>query len=185
MLEKILRAQLTRPYSDFRVLELTAKSCYAELSEDEVTEVGDFLFGIELWLEFSLSILALNAWQLPYPLMKAILTDILKKKDRYNNKIVYRRRIVQAASFCAMTLATKGETEHAEVLIDLVSPFVHLIDSYVLSVYRFSRAFTDFKMGKKSGKVEMLKVIDFLDFFGDFDSRDFVQAYYNKNALLG
>ncbi|MDR0299600.1 MAG: helix-turn-helix domain-containing protein, partial [Streptococcaceae bacterium] len=38
---------LTRQYSDYRILELTAKACQHELSYEEEVEISDFLMGME------------------------------------------------------------------------------------------------------------------------------------------
>ncbi len=119
-LELHSQERLTRQYTDYRVLELTAKACHQILNDEEVTEIGDFLFGIELWLEYSLGILALNAWQLPYSLVYAIISDINLHEKEYKGKLIYRRRIVQTARRCAMTLISRGETQKASDLLSMV-----------------------------------------------------------------
>lgn len=177
------KMHVTRQYMDYRVLELTAKSCYMSLSEDEIIEIGDFLFGIDLWMEYSLGILALNAWQLPYSTIHGILSDIKKENAHYNGKLVYRRRIVQTGGRCAMTLTDRGELNQAENLLAMVKPFVHTIDTHSQGMYRFAEAFLDFKMGREVGNADMLKVIDTFDFLGMPSSRDFVQIYYDRHIL--
>ncbi|MHA3998980.1 Rgg family transcriptional regulator [Lactococcus cremoris] len=182
-LELHSQERLTRQYTDYRVLELTAKACYQILNEEEVTEIGDFLFGIELWLECSLGILALNAWQLPYSLVYAIISDINLHEKEYKGKLIYRRRIVQTAGRCAMTLISRGETQKASDLLSMVHNYAEALDTHVQGLYRFAWAYLDYKNGKMEGQKEMLRVIALFDFLEVPISRDFAQKYYNRHVL--
>lgn len=175
--------RLTRQYTDYRVLELTAKACHQILNDEEVTEIGDFLFGIELWLEYSLGILALNAWQLPYSLVYAIISDINLHEKEYKGKLIYRRRIVQTAGRCAMTLISRGETQKASALLSMVHHYAEALDTHVQGLYRFAWAYLDYRNGKIEGQKEMLRVIALFDFLEVPISRDFAQKYYNRHVL--
>lgn len=182
-LELHSQERLTRQYTDYRVLELTAKACHQILNDEEVTEISDFLFGIELWLEYSLGILALNAWQLPYSLVYAIISDINLHEKEYKGKLIYRRRIVQTAGRCAMTLISRGETQKASDLLSMVHHYAGALDTHVQGLYRFAWAYLDYRNGKIDGQKEMLRVIALFDFLEVPISRDFAQKYYNRHVL--
>ncbi|MGV9044508.1 helix-turn-helix domain-containing protein [Lactococcus lactis] len=182
-LELHSQERLTRQYTDYRVLELTAKACHQILNDEEVTEIGDFLFGIELWLEYSLGILALNAWQLPYSLVYAIISDINLHEKEYKGKLIYRRRIVQTAGRCAMTLISRGEIQKASALLSMVHHYAEALDTHVQGLYRFAWAYLDYRNGKIEGQKEMLRVIALFDFLEVPISRDFAQKYYNRHVL--
>lgn len=182
-LELHSQERLTRQYTDYRVLELTAKACHQILNDEEVTEISDFLFGIELWLEYSLGILALNAWQLPYSLVYAIISDINLHEKEYKGKLIYRRRIVQTAGRCAMTLISRGETQKASDLLSMVHHYAGELDTHVQGLYRFAWAYLDYRNGKIDGQKEMLRVIALFDFLEVPISRDFAQKYYNRHVI--
>lgn len=173
--------RLTRQYMDYRVLELTAKGAYSILTEQEVTEIGDFLFGIDIWTEYGLGILAINAHQLPYLLVHSILTDILNENKRYKDRLVYRRRVVQIAVRCGLTLATNGDVKEARTLLSLVESFNYSIDTLVQGLYQFALAYVDYCAGNRvNGKKKMLSVISALELFEEKKGYDYALDFYEK-----
>ncbi|MFZ2577892.1 MAG: Rgg/GadR/MutR family transcriptional regulator [Lactococcus hircilactis] len=182
-LDHYINQHLTREYADFRVLEITAQASYRGLTDSEMTELGDFLMGIDLWLEYSLGILALNSWQLPYLIVYDILHEIVIDKF-YINKLIYRRRILQTAGRAAMSLAVQGDFIHARKLLEMVKPFNFTIDTHTQGMYRFAQAFVAFKEGILEGQREMIEVIKAFEIFGEIPSRDFAQHYYDTHVSL-
>ena len=174
--------RLTRQYMDYRVLELTAKGAYSILKEQEVTEIGDFLFGIDIWTEYGLGILAINARQLPYLLVHSILVDMLNEDKRYKDRLIYRRRVVQIAVRCGLTLAKNGAVKEARNLLDLVEAFNFSIDTLVQGMYQFALAYVDYCAGNREvGKQKMLTVITAFELFKEKEGYDYALAFYQKN----
>lgn len=175
--------RLTRQFTDFRILELTAKGGYIELSESELTEIGDFLMGVDLWLEYDFGILALNAHHIHYNLLHGILSEIRKQIWVYKSKFVYRRRIVQAGLRGALTLISEGNLEKAEKLLTLVKDFCFVIDIQNQGLFRFTQAYLSWKLGKEEEKQNMIKVIEYLDFIGEMVARDYCKNFYDIYVL--
>lgn len=182
-LEYYAQEQLTRQYADYKVLELTAKAGYKQLSEEEQIELDDFLIGIDIWMEFSLGILAINSWRLPYLMIHGILCDIVRDKKKYLDKLVYRRRIVQAGERSAMFQTVEGNLDNAKDLLEMVKEFVFSVDIHTQGMYRFAQAFLKWKQGVPEAQTEMLKVIASFEFLGENISSNFAREYYERYVV--
>lgn len=177
--------RLTRQFADYRVLELTAKSLYTSLSQEELEEISDFLMGLDLWLEYSLGILGLVARSLSYSLLHDTLSELRKESWRYKEKLVYRRRIVQAGSRAAMALLKQGKVLKAGELLDLVEPFCFSLDTHIQGMNRFTRACLKWKKShriedKENARNDMEKAIDYFDFIGEKSSAKRTQRFYDE-----
>ncbi|MDR0199258.1 MAG: Rgg/GadR/MutR family transcriptional regulator [Streptococcaceae bacterium] len=172
--------RLTRQYTDFRVLELTAKASYTQLTDAERTEIGDFLFGIEIWVEYSLGILALNAWQLPYVTIHGILSDIANKKSQYIGKVDYRRRILQAGFQRALSLTLEGSLEQARHLLQLVAPFAVSVDIRIQGLYYFAKGFLTYQSYSQKGRQEMQEVVSGFTTFNEHLGLSFCEKWMAK-----
>ena len=177
--------KLTRQYADFRVLELTAKSLYRPLSPDELVEISDFLMGLDLWLEYSLGILGLVARSLSYSLLHDTLSELRKESWRYKEKLVYRRRIVQAGGRGALALIRQGKINEAGELLDLVKPFCFSLDTHIAGMNRFTWACWEWHKAKsdrnkEKARADMQRAIDYFYFIGEDKSAKRTQEFYNE-----
>ncbi len=111
------------------------------------------------------------------------MSDINLHEKEYKGKLIYRRRIVQTAGRCAMTLISRGETQKASNLLSMVHHYAEALDTHVQGLYRFAWAYLDYRNGKIEGQKEMLRVIALFDFLEVPISRDFAQKYYNRHVL--
>lgn len=175
--------RLTRQYTDYRVLELTAKARYTSLSDSEQVEISDFLMGIEDWTEFGLSIFALNGRDFSFSFAEETLKDFVKDWPRYSKNLHYRQRIVQAGIRCAITQLSHNEVSRGRELLSLVTPFAFDLDTYLTGMLRFTEALADYISGNPQGKLDMLHVIETFDFYELKSSRDYAQSLFDKYVL--
>ena len=103
---------------------------------------------------------------------------------QYKGKLIYRRRIVQTAGRCAMTLISRGETQKASNLLSMVHHYAEALDTHVQGLYRFAWAYLDYRNGKIEGQKEMLRVIALFDFLEVPISRDFAQFCWSNGIGL-
>ncbi|MDR0299488.1 MAG: Rgg/GadR/MutR family transcriptional regulator, partial [Streptococcaceae bacterium] len=154
-----VQERVTKQYTDYRILELTAKKYRINLTAEEEAETSDFLFGIEIWTEFDLGILALNAGRLETPALKLILDEIYQNFSAYKGSRIYREHLVQVSGRAASRCIKDGKLEEAADFIAYSKPILYDISARVHGLSRFIEAQLAFAKGDEHGNFEMLKVI--------------------------
>jgi Rgg/GadR/MutR family transcriptional activator len=175
--------RVTRQYADYRILELTAKKYRAELTDEEEIEISDFLFGIEIWTEFDLGLLALNGGRLDSSAAKLILDEIYQNFERYKGSRIYREHLVQTTGRAAAACIKEGELEEAEAFLKQGQSTLYDISARVQGMFRFTKAQLAFARGEVHGNFEMLRVIDFFDFIGEEIAKNYAQYLYDDSML--
>jgi Rgg/GadR/MutR family transcriptional activator len=175
--------RLTRQYTDYRVLELTAKKYRTDLTDEEELEISDFLFGIEIWTEFDLGLVALNGGRLDSSATKLILDEIYQDLECYKGSRIYREHLVQTTGRAAAACIKDGKLDEAEAFLKQGQSTLYDISARVQGMFHFTKAQLAFARGEVHGNFEMLKVIDFFDFIGEEDAKNYAQHLYDNYML--
>lgn len=156
------------PYDDFRMLALAIKACYDELDLDEIEEVSDFLFGVEVWTNLELFVFNYTVSQLRYKLVRSIWKDLFRSLSFFEDNRDYRIRVVRAATATCLAMIDKDNIYAAAQFLEYTRGLLQTTDEFTRCMFKFTESLI-FYLQKKSDSAlsDMQEVIHIFDFLGD------------------
>ncbi|MFC4651518.1 hypothetical protein ACFO26_01165 [Lactococcus nasutitermitis] len=176
------------PYDDFRLIAFAAKACYEKLSEEEIEEVSDFLFGVDIWTNMELFVLQYTVGQLAFSLLRSVWVDLLKDVSLFEDNRDYRMRVVRTGAATCFAMIDLGNLSAARQFLDLSENLLRSTDEFTRCVYKFAQNLVIYKQGKQqvttenceSAQEKMKKVIEIFDFLGDKTLAQKFQNLYDR-----
>ncbi len=173
---------LTKEYTDLRILALGIKSCYTALSEEEIEETSDFFMGIDYWTEFGIAMFAIIVKNLSFDLIRVVLLEFIKHRDLFEDNYFYRRRIMQAAVETSLHFCTIGQIEAARNVLQLSKSFLKNTDSYASCSYKFAHGYCQYCRGNVAGAEMMKTAIAFFGFVNETALQEKCQIFYDEHV---
>ncbi len=173
---------ITKQYTDYRVLELAAKSAYTILSEDEQIEISDFLMGIDIWTDFGLSIFTITVENLSYEMIIDIMREFIRKSKAFENNFTYRKRIIQASVKAVLALVNQGKEKTAQVVLNYSKKYLQHSDTYAHGIYKFAEGYVLYHTkDMEKGKTLMKQVIESFAFLEEAAISAKLDKFYREN----
>ncbi len=155
-------------YDDFRMIAFAAKSCYDTLSETELEEVSDFLFGVDIWTNLELFVFNYTVGQLSFSLVRSLWTDLLKDLSLFEDNRDYRIRIVRTGVATCLSMIDSGNLSAALQFLQLSEKLLRSTDEFTRCVFKFAYHLAIYKQeGDLTALSKMKEVIHIFDFLGD------------------
>ncbi len=170
---------LTRQFSDYRMIALSAKSCYTTLEDKEKEEVADFLMGVDIWTRFTLAVFAAVVMDLEYATIRTFLQEFWKEEKLFEDNIHYRNRILQAAVKAVFAVISKGRGDVAVKILDFSKGYLKETDDHSKAIYKFAQGYERYAVhGNEEGGLLMQKVIEHFEFLEDISVAGFYRQIY-------
>lgn len=156
------------PYDDFRMIAFTAKACYEKLSEEELEEVSDFLFGVDIWTNLELFVFNYTVGQLSFSLIRSLWSDLFKDLSLFEDNRDYRIRIVRTGVATCLSMIDQGNYNAALQFLQLSEKLLRTTDEFTRCVFKFAYYLTLYKQKNDlTALSKMQEVIHVLEFLGD------------------
>lgn len=151
--EQIKRIEKSALNSGQDLLRITAQSCYKKVPMDEIQEVVSYLYQIESWGYFEISIFYLNLDQFSEKEIMHLMARFWEKgKDAYGI-FKYRRRFMEASFRAVVLLSSKGAKKSADKIMkesyfqkDAKDVYVQILRKLATGFYE--QCFGDMERGK-------------------------------------
>ncbi|MGM9886083.1 MAG: helix-turn-helix domain-containing protein [Lactococcus sp.] len=166
LLRKIYEESI--PYDDFRMLALATKACYEALDENEIQEVADFLFGVDVWTNLELFVFNYTVGQLSFNLIRSIWIDFFKNVTYFEDNREYRIRIVRTMAATCLVMLERERANDAQSFLTYAQAFLQSTDEFTRCLFKFTQALVNYAQTKDTQALEeMKKVIGIFDYLGD------------------
>ncbi|AYG01543.1 Rgg/GadR/MutR family transcriptional regulator [Lactococcus allomyrinae] len=158
-------------------LAYAAKSRYMSLTIEEAEKVTDFLYGVEQWGYFELSIFYFALDNLSEREIMHLMQGFWTKNRALYNIFKYRRRILQSAYRAATLLSAKGYKQSAFKILQKSHPRDQVYDLYIQNVRKMALGFYDYCFeNREQGQAQIQGAIQL---FAEMDHQD-LELYYQK-----
>lgn len=165
-------------------LALCAKSHFTQLTEKDIFELSDFIFGIEIFSFYELVILSDTIRYFSPAMIKSVVQDLKHHHKILANRSRYRRIICQIACRGATACVQQESQKEALECLTLAENYCHERDSYSRLIYRFAKGYYDIYYGqggeRREGLETMRKVIAIFDWEGSKNLARRYQKFYDK-----
>lgn len=158
--EKIKEIEKSAFNSEQYLLGITAKSCYKKISPDDVQEVVSYLYQVESWGYFEMSIFYLTLDQFSEKEIMHLMKSFWDKgKDAYGIS-KYRQRFMEASFRAVVMLSSKGAKQSANKIMEESYFQKDTHDIYVQILRKLATGFYEQCFGdKEKGKSECEKYL--------------------------
>ncbi|CAM3214402.1 hypothetical protein GHI93_11160 [Lactococcus hircilactis] len=158
-----------------RRISLSAKATYTKLTEKEKTFLADYIFGVEIWGFYELSLLSFIVEQLSPALMASIVDGWYNATAPFKLIFKYRRKMQQCLHRSVMVLCQAKDKEMAEHLLNRAQKLLFERDTFSRVMHRFVRGYyTWCFLDKEAGNILMKSAIHI---FTETGSEDLAQHY--------
>lgn len=171
-------------YPDYRIFELSSKSCLTPLTDTELEELGSYFFGIDAWTTSDIKAFILTLKYLETDTIELIVTDFFKRHSQYDKREGYHLNILRASLRVSFILTSRGDFELSRKILNLSIKIIKPRDEYIRLVREFVVGFYYYKANNElEGLEDMKKSILTFDNLGDLISKNLFQSYYNEYVL--
>lgn len=116
-IEQLKKIEKSALNSEQILLRITAQSCYKKVSSDDVEDLVSYLYEINSWGYFEITIFYLTLAQFSEREIMHLMTDFWEKgKDAYGI-FKYRRRFMEASFRAVVLLSNKGARKSADKIM--------------------------------------------------------------------
>lgn len=180
--EQIKKREISALNSGHDLLRITAQSCYKKVPMDEVQEVVSYLYQVENWGYFEISIFYLNLDQFSEKEIMHLMSSFWEKgKDAYGI-FKYRRRFMEASFRAVVLLSSKGAKQSADKIMkesyfqkDAKDVYVQILRKLATGFYE--QCFGDMERGKSECEKYLL-------FFDDLGYSELATYYRQRQDKL-
>lgn len=166
-LQKIYQEYMAEEFVDYRMVGISAKSCYSDLTEQEIVEVSDFLMGIDHWTTFELSVFSCVVNFLDYQLLRTLAKDFLKDKENCVMGDYYRKCLMQAVVKISLKFLKDDQMDKATKAINYARELLTTSDEYLRTIYFFTVGCWYHKRNNPEGLKLINRIIDYIDTIDD------------------
>ena len=168
--------------SEQNLLRITAQSCYKEVSNDDAEEIVSYLYQINSWGYFEISLFYLNLDQFSERDIMHLMTDFWEKgKDAYGI-FKYRRRFMEASFRAVVLLSSKGAMQSADKIMKESYFKNDARDIYVQILRKLATGFYEQCFGNKiKGEAEYDR---YLELFEDLGYPELANYYRLRQKKL-
>ena len=169
---------------DSKIMAYCAKSRYERLEQFEADEVAEFLYDIEEWGYFELSIFYLTLDSFSEREIMHLMKQLWGKSKQLYGIFKYRRRVLQASYRAVVLLSSKNARDSARKILQKSYPQDDFYDLYVENLRNLAHGFYSYCFKDKLlGEKQIQKAIEIFRQVGYEDLANYYQRRYQK--LLG
>lgn len=182
-IEQLKKIEKSALDSDQNLLRITAQCCYKKVSNDDAEGIVSYLYQINNWGYFEISIFYLGLDQFSERDIMHLMTDFWEKgKDAYGI-FKYRRRFMEASFRAVVLLSSKGARKSAEKIMKTSYFQKDARDIYVQILRKLATGFYEQCFGDRiKGEAECNK---YLILFEDLGYPELSNYYRDRqNRLL-
>lgn len=162
-------------------ISIAAKASYISLSDDEVEEVTDFLFEVDVWSYKELYVFTLTMDNLNTRDILYVLDLFLSKGHTLFNSGKYKGYLVEACFKASVVLSSRGYKEYAEYILNRVESYDLINTMFIRNIRNFTKGYWVYKFADVTeGKEQMKKALDIFKEVSTKDIYNYYLSLYNK-----
>lgn len=143
-------------YPENKMIALSAKAEFTELTEDEIVEIGDTLFGVDDFTNVELLIFVHTAKYLEHSMIETLIKEFMKISNQYEDREAYRRNIVRAAVHATLMLIAHKKITSARFVLKNITQFLLPRDDYPRILYKFTVGYYKYVVEKEPEGIELM-----------------------------
>ncbi|NQP31260.1 helix-turn-helix domain-containing protein [Streptococcus suis] len=186
-----LKNLLTTP-SDFQIgtFETTMiKSIIATMdttvqpTEDELAELTDYLFGVEIWGHYEVILLANCVRTIKYQTFFLLTKEMIGNYVYVSTNKTNKRLVTQLALNCLIQSIDEGKPENCQFLIDDITKLLeNELNFYEQTVFLYAQGYFAYKQGSEKGRASMEEAILVFELLGEQSLKAHYLEHFEKNV---
>lgn len=168
-------------HDDLYFVGLAAKSCYETLNEEEIENLTELFYSINIWSYSELCILYFTFSQLNEKDAFYIVKKLLNEKHAVFNSRKYSELVVQIFCKSIFVFSYKGYYKNAKYIVDKVESHSFVNMMFLNNLYNFCHGYFIFCFKDRERGYEELKIaLDIFNYIGTKEMSVFYQREYER-----